>query len=125
MPDSATKKEEGELNAQATLCQEEIRDEVCVHTIDAPGTHHDARMHANNTYDEELIASDTLATNEVGFAAATLAVYNEEYVAVDTLTTSDKKTATTIDDYNERFAAATLATNDEGTTAVEGEPWGA
>ena len=58
-----------------------------MHTIDALGTQHDAGMHANNTYNEERIATDTLATNDEEFVAATLAVYNEEHVAVNTLAT--------------------------------------
>jgi hypothetical protein len=172
MPDAAPK--EGEPNVQVTLCQEDRRDEACVHTIDAPGTHHtydeefatltihdkesaaatlanyidvpethhDARMHADNTYkeetiyDEERIATNTLATNDEEFNAATLAVYNEEHVAVDTLATNNKETAAddlaiydeesaTLASYDEEFATTTLATYDEENAAVEGEPWGA
>jgi hypothetical protein len=107
---------------QVTQCQEDRRDEACMHTYDeefgtlarydkesaaatlanytdAPETHHNAGMHADDTYteetiyDEELIANDTLATNDEEFVAATFAVYNEEFVAADTLATNNKETA--------------------------------
>jgi hypothetical protein len=124
MPDATPKKKEGQPKVQGTLCQEDRRDEAydeefatlarydkesaaatLANYIDAPETHHDAGMHAGNTYkeetiyDEELIATDTLATND------------EEFVAVAS--------------YDEEVATATLTTYDEETAAVEGEPWGA
>jgi hypothetical protein len=159
MPDAALKRKAGEPNVQVhEICAHTIDAPGTRHTyneefntlarydkeatattlanyINVPETHHNAGTHADNTYDEELIATDTLATNDEEFVAASLAVYNEESIAVDTLTTSDKDFATlasydeepaaTLATHDERFAAATLATYDEETTAVDGEPWGA
>jgi hypothetical protein len=127
----------GEPKVQVTLCQEDRRDEACVHTddtlrtrhtydmesaattitdySDAPVTHHDAGIHADNTrkyetiYDEEVIAP-----NDEKFVAATLTIYKEEDVAVNTLATNNKETTDdTLEAYGEEIAA------------VEGEPWGA
>jgi hypothetical protein len=140
MPDATPKKKEGEPNVQVTRCKEVRRDETCVHTydeefttiarydkksaaatlanyIDAPETHHDTEMHADNTYkeetiyDEESVAVDTLATNNKETAADTFAIYDEE--------------SATLASYDEEFATATLAAYDEEIAAVEGEPWGA
>jgi hypothetical protein len=158
------KEMEREPKVQVTPCQEDRRDEACVYTVDAPGTrhtydvesaaatlaiyidlhetHHDAGMHADDTYkkknkyDEEVIATDNFAANDEKFVAATLAVYEEENVAVHTLATNNKETnadtlaiydeeSATLASYDEEFAIATLAAYDEETAAVEGEPWGA
>jgi hypothetical protein len=73
--------------------------------IDAPETYHDAGMHADNIYDKERVATDTLATNNKETTADTLAIYDEESA---TLTSYDA-----------------LAAYDEENAAVEGEPWGA
>ena len=93
MPDDTPKKEEVEPNVQATRCQEARRDETRGHAhdevfatstrydktsdaatlanyTDAPETHHDAEMHADNIYDEE-------------FATETLFAYDEETAAVE------------------------------------------
>ena len=144
----------GEPKVQVTLCQEDRRDKACVHTIDTPRTrhtydmestaatianysdvpvtHHDAGMHADDThkyetiYDEEVIDTANLATNDEKFVAATLTIYKEEDVAVNTIATDNKETTdNTLETYDEEFALATLAANDEEIAAVEGEPWGA
>ena len=144
----------GEPKGQVTPCQEDRRDEACVHTVDTPGTrdtydmestaatianysdapvtHHDAGMHADNThkyetiYDKEVIATEDLAANDEKLVAATLTIYKEENVAVATLATNNKETtADTLEIYDEEFAIATLAAYDEEIAAVEGEPWGA
>jgi hypothetical protein len=139
-PDAPLKEKEGELKVRVTLYQEDRRDKDCVHTVDTPGSshtydmesaattlanyidvpenHHDAGTYADNTYkeetiyDEELIATNTLATNDEEFVAATLAVYNEEHVAVDTLATLAVATLAA-HYYEELVAVDTLATNSE------------
>jgi hypothetical protein len=121
---------------QVTLCQEDRRDEACVHTIDAPGTHHTydkdsatatlanyIDAHADNIYDEELIATATLATYDKELIAANLATNNKE-TAADALAIYYEESAT-LASYDEEFATTTLAAYDEETAAVEGEPWGA
>ena len=107
-----------------------MRVEACVHIIDVPGTHH------ANTYKEETICDEELATNDKEIAAtalaiydgeyATLASYDREFTAAVFITTNDKEpAAATLASYDEEVAAAaTLATYDEDTADVEGEPWG-
>jgi hypothetical protein len=73
-------------------------------------------------YNEELVAADTLATNDEEFAAvATLAAHDEELVTADTLTTNDKEfdAITTLAANNEELAAvATLANHKEKLAAA-------
>jgi hypothetical protein len=149
MPDTHLQEKEGEPKVQVTPCQEDRRDEACVHTVDTPGTRHtydmesagatlanysdapmtrhDAGIYADNTYkyetadDEGVIATDDFAANDEEFVAATLAVYKEENVTVDTLATNNKETtADTLEIYRKEFAIATLAAHDEETASVEG-----
>jgi hypothetical protein len=127
-PDAPLKEKKRELKMRVTPCQDDRRDEACVHTIDTTGTlptydmefaattlanysngpvtHHDAEMHVDNTYKYETIYDEE-------FAAATLASNNKE------------TTADTIANHDDEFAIATFAANDEETAAAEGEPWGA
>jgi hypothetical protein len=115
-----------------------MRDETCLHIIDAPETHHDAGMHADNTYKVEAInktcpekgkhvmtrttAHDILntksnhnnswQTSPRQEFATTLAIYDEEFAAAATLATHDKEfDAATLTIYDEEFA--TLASYDE------------
>ena len=141
MPDAPLKEKEREVKVRVTPCQEDRRDETCVHTVDTPGTrhtyemestaatianysdapvtHHNAGMHADDThkyetiYDEEVIATNDFTANNEEFVAATLASNNKE------------TTADTLANHDEEFAITTFAANDEETDAVEGEPWGA
>jgi hypothetical protein len=143
MPDAALKKKKKEPNVQETLCQEDMRDETCLHIIDAPETHHDAGMHADNTYKEEAIDktcpekgkhdmprttvhdilntksnhNNSWQTSPRQEFAATLAIYDEEFAAATTLATHDKEFATaTLAIYDEEFA--TLASHDEEFAAA-------
>jgi hypothetical protein len=141
MPDAPIKEKERELKVRVTPCQDDSRDEACVHTVDttgtlptydmelaattltnysnAPVTHHDAEMHVDNTkyetiYDEGVIANDDFTAND------------EESVAATTLPSNNKETTTeTLANYDGEFAIATFAADIEDTAAVEGEPWGA
>jgi hypothetical protein len=141
MPDAPLQENERELKVRVTPCQDDRRDEACVHTVDTTGilptydtefaattlanysnmpvTHHDAEMHVDNTYkyetiyDEEVIATNDFTANNEEFVAATVASNNKE------------TTADTLANYDEEFTIVTFAANNEETAAVEGEPWGA
>ena len=119
---------------RVTPCQNDRRDEACVHTVDTTGilptydmefaattlancsntpvTHHDAEMHVDNTYkyetiyDEEVIATIDFTANNEEFVAATLASSNKE------------TTADTLANYDEKFTIVAVAANDEETAAV-------
>jgi hypothetical protein len=103
MPDNTPKKEEVEPNVQVTWCQEARRDKTRGHAqnevfatitrydkksaaatlanyADAPETHHDAEMHADNIYDEESATDTHATTNE---ESETLDAYDEETAAVE------------------------------------------
>ena len=103
MPDDTPKKEKEGPNVQVTQCQEARRDETRGHTYDeefgtiasydkksdaatlanyadAPETHHDAEMHADNICDEESVTDTHATTNE---ESETLAAYEDETAAVE------------------------------------------
>jgi hypothetical protein len=103
VPDDTPKTEEVETNVQVTWCQEARRDETRGHAhneefatiarydqksvaatlanyADAPETHHDAEMHADNIYDEESATDTHATTNE---ESETLAANDEETAAVE------------------------------------------
>jgi hypothetical protein len=127
MPKAASKKEH---NVQVIPCQEEMGVEACVHIIEVPEPNRD------NTYKEETIYDEELATNNRKIAAAALAIYDGEYATLAShdrefaadvfIATYDQEpTAATLVSYDEEVAAAaTLATCREDTADVEGEPWG-
>jgi hypothetical protein len=103
MPDDTPKKEEVEPNVQVARCQEARRDGTRGHAhdeefatitrynkksaattlanyADAPETHHDAEMLADNIYDEESATDTHATTNE---ESETLTAYDEETAAVE------------------------------------------